>query len=72
MYQYKLLNFDQDWVYAGNINFARYPQIAPGDYEFQVKSSNYDGVWNEIPETFKFSIASPWYFTDLAKMVYVL
>jgi len=71
-YQYKLLNFDQDWVYAGNINFARYPQIAPGDYEFQVKSSNYDGVWNEIPETFKFSIASPWYFTDLAKMVYVL
>ena len=72
MYQYKLLNFDDNWVSAGNNNFARYPQISPGVYEFKVKSSNYDGVWNEIPETFKFSIASPWYLTNLAKIVYSL
>jgi ligand-binding sensor domain-containing protein/signal transduction histidine kinase/DNA-binding response OmpR family regulator len=72
MYQYKLLNFDQDWVFGGNTNFARYPQISPGEYEFQVKSSNYDGVWNEVPERFKFSIASPWYLTNIAKIVYAL
>ncbi|WP_166963966.1 two-component regulator propeller domain-containing protein [Yeosuana marina] len=72
MYQYKLSNYDNDWVHAGNNNFARYTQIPPGDYEFQVKSSNYDGLWNKIPETFKFSIASPWYLTNLAKVVYLL
>jgi len=71
MYQYKLSNHDDDWVYVGNNNFARYPQLPPGDYEFQVKSSNYDGVWNNNPETFKFSIASPWYLTNLAKVVYL-
>ncbi|SFZ93416.1 Signal transduction histidine kinase [Flaviramulus basaltis] len=72
MYQYQLLNYDKDWVQAGNNNFVRYPQIPPGDYEFRVKSSNYDGVWNEIPETFKFSIATPWYLTTLARTIYVL
>ena len=72
MYQYKLSNYDDDWVYSGNNNFARYPQLPPGNYEFQVKSSNYDGVWNHNPETFKFIIASPWYLTSLAKAVYLL
>jgi len=34
---YKLVNFDQDWVTAGNTNFARYRlKLAPGNYEFQV------------------------------------
>lgn len=71
-YQYKLINYDNDWTFAGNTNFVRYPQIPPGKYEFQVKSSNYDGVWNEKPETFKFSIAAPWYLTSFAKIVYTL
>lgn len=69
-YQYKLLNYDKDWVYSGNTNFARYTQLPPGDYEFLVKSSNYDGVWNERPATFNFSIAPPWYLSIWAKMAY--
>ena len=71
-YKYKLVNYDQDWVEAGNNNFARYTQVPPGQYRFEVKSSNYDGVWNETPVTYSFSIASPWYFTAFAKMLYVL
>ncbi len=72
MFQYKLSNFDHDWVFSGNNNFARYPQIPPGEYEFKVKSSNYDGVWNEKPETFRFSISAPWYLRNLAKIMYLL
>ncbi|MEP3210911.1 MAG: two-component regulator propeller domain-containing protein [Maribacter sp.] len=71
-YQYKLANYDTDWVHSGNTNFARYSHLAPGDYEFMVKSSNYDGVWNPETVSFKFSIASPWYLTAFAKTMYVL
>lgn len=71
-YQYKLLNYDKDWVYSGNTNFARYTQLPPGDYQFLVKSSNYDGVWNERPATYSFSIAPPWYLSLWAKIAYSL
>ncbi len=71
-YQYRLVNYDEAWVEAGNTNFARYTQLPPGDYRFQVKSSNYDGVWNDDPVSFTFSIASPWYATPYAKLMYAL
>lgn len=71
-YQYKLVNYDDAWVETGNNNFARYTQLPAGDYEFKVKSSNYDGVWNETPVTYKFSIAPPWYATPYAKFMYIL
>ena len=71
-YQYRLVNHDGDWVYSGNINTVRYAQLPSNDYVFQVKSSNYDGVWNEQPTSFSFTIAQPWYWTIWAKMVYGL
>ncbi len=71
-YQYKLVNHDEDWVYSGNNNSARYAQLPPNDYIFQVKSSNYDGVWNEKSTSFSFTIAQPWYWTILAKIIYGL
>ncbi|WP_297705183.1 two-component regulator propeller domain-containing protein [uncultured Eudoraea sp.] len=69
-YQYKLANYDEDWVYAGNNNFARYSYLPSGDYELLVKSSNYDGIWNETPARFAFKIAFPWYWNPVAKLIY--
>ncbi len=71
-YQYRLVNHDEDWVYSGNINTVRYAQLPPNDYVFQVKSSNYDGVWNEQPTSFSFTIVQPWYWTAWAKIIYGL
>jgi len=71
-YQYKLVNYDEDWVHAGNNNFARYSYLPPGDYELLVKSSNYDGIWNETPARFPFKIAFPWYWNPIAKLIYFL
>ena len=71
-YQYRLLNYDEEWVHAGNNNFARYAQLPPGNYDFQVKSSNYDGIWNETPVNFAFTIATPWYMNHFAKTIYIL
>ncbi|MEX0289604.1 MAG: two-component regulator propeller domain-containing protein [Flavobacteriaceae bacterium] len=71
-YQYRLISYDKDWVHAENNNFARYSFLPPGVYEFQVKSSNYDGVWNEEPVSLRFSILAPWYLTYWAKAIYAV
>lgn len=69
-YKYKLLNNDADWIAAGNSNVAHYTNLPPNDYEFQVISSNYDGVWNTEPATYSFTILKPWYSTNFAKAMY--
>ncbi len=71
-YQYKLANYEEDWIHAGNNNFARYSHLPPGEYKFMVKSSNYDGVWNPDSVVYSFTIAQPWYWNIWAKLIYVL
>ena len=46
-FRYRLQNFDQDWIEAGNQRSAKYPRLPAGDYEFQVRACNNAGVWNE-------------------------
>ncbi|MFD2823806.1 two-component regulator propeller domain-containing protein [Lacinutrix iliipiscaria] len=71
-YKYRLINNDDDWIVSGNNNVAHYTNLPPNDYEFQVISSNYDGVWNHSPATYSFTILKPWYATNYAKTLYVL
>lgn len=47
LYRYCLKGFDNEWVTAGNRQFATYTNLPPGQYTFQVKASNNDGYWNE-------------------------
>ncbi len=47
-YAYKLEGVDKDWVYiSADKRFAGYTLLSPGNYNFLVKGSNSDGVWNE-------------------------
>jgi signal transduction histidine kinase len=46
-FAYMLENFDSDWIDARARRSAFYTDLPPGDYEFRVKASNGDGVWNE-------------------------
>ena len=71
-YKYRLINNDSGWIASGNDNVAHYTNLPPNDYEFQVISSNYDGVWNNTPATYSFTISKPWYATNLAKVIYLL
>lgn len=70
-FQYKLTNIDEDWVASGNKNYARYTNLPAGDYTFLVKSSNYDGVWNDNPKSFSFKILQPWYSSVFAIIAYI-
>ncbi|WP_174201798.1 two-component regulator propeller domain-containing protein [Marinifaba aquimaris] len=69
-YAYRLVGFDQDWVYIGSKHEAVYTNLDPGDYLFQVKGSNNDGVWNEqgisLPVKIKPAWWGTWWFRTLA------
>ncbi len=71
-YQYRLVNYEDKWVHSGNKNYVRYTRLPPGQYRFEVKSSNYDGIWNKTPATLSFTIKEPWYFSTYSKAFYLL
>lgn len=71
-YKYRLINNDEDWISSGNNNEAHYTNLPPNEYSFQVISSNYDGVWNNKPATYSFSILKPWYTSNLAVLFYCI
>ncbi|MCB0445079.1 MAG: response regulator [Gelidibacter sp.] len=71
-YKYQLVNHDDNWIESGNYNSAHYTNLPPNDYTFKVISSNYDGVWNNTPATYNFTINQPWYFSTLALITYLL
>ncbi|MEO1654359.1 MAG: triple tyrosine motif-containing protein, partial [Bacteroidota bacterium] len=59
-YKYRLLNLDSTWVYADSKqNFARYPSLPPGDYTFEVKAVNEDGVESNQAALLQLQIAYP-------------
>lgn len=65
-YKYRLSGNDEDWTLSGNHNEARYTNLGPGKYRFQVLSSSYDGVWGDVPAAYDFEIEQPWHFTNTA------
>lgn len=72
-YAYKLEGLNNYWIYtnASNRN-ANYNDLSPGEYTFKVKSSNSDGVWNEVPTELKFTIKPPFWRSYWAIFSYCL
>jgi len=78
-YKYFLEGLDKDWSPIVKENSVTYPDIQPGEYTFQVKSCNNDGVWNTEPVTYHFVITPPfwqttwfWIVTSLAGLVLII
>ncbi len=71
-YAYKLENFDEDWLSAGNDRRATYTNLDPGDYVFRVRGTNNDGIWNNRPATLRITIRPPWWKTWWAYLIYSL
>ena len=51
------------WTEAGDIRVARYSNLPPGDYHFQVMACNEDGVWNEAGAMLAVSVLPPFWRT---------
>ncbi len=68
LYAYKLEGFDKDWVYSGSRRFITYTNLDPGNYQFRVKGSNNDQVWNEEGTSVGISISPPFWKTGWFKL----
>ncbi|GAA0893672.1 hypothetical protein GCM10009122_33510 [Fulvivirga kasyanovii] len=69
-YAYILEGFDKEWIYTkGNMRFASYTNVPPGEYTFKVKASNHDGIWRMEPATLTVIITPPYWQTWWFKLL---
>jgi signal transduction histidine kinase/ligand-binding sensor domain-containing protein len=72
-FKYKLEGLDTDWVEVGTRRVAYFPNLSPGDYNFQVIAANSDGVWNTTGASVRISVVPPfwrtWWFVSLSLAV---
>ncbi|NNM09470.1 MAG: helix-turn-helix domain-containing protein [Flavobacteriaceae bacterium] len=71
-YRYILENYEDSWTGPTKNNYAHYTNLPPGEYTFNVVSSNYDGVWDSTPASYSFTISKPWFLTNVARISYIL
>lgn len=60
-YQYRLSGYDNNWIQSGTRHFARYANLPPGNYVFEVMAANADGYWNKTPRKLLVSIIPPFW-----------
>lgn len=68
-YMYMLQGYDNDWIRSGTRRYAAYTNLEGGEYVFQVKGSNNDGVWNNDGRSVKIIIKPPYWETWWARSI---
>ena len=61
-YAYMLEGIDNDWNFSADQHYANYSYLPAGEYRFQVKASNSDGVWSS-PISLSITINPFWWNT---------
>ncbi len=70
-YAYILEGFDEEWTNTdGRLRYVTYTNLNPGEYNFRVKGSNNDGIWNETGASLKLIVNPPWWATWWAYALY--
>ena len=70
-YQYRLAGFEEYWNAPTSANAAIYGNLPWGDYIFEVRAMNGDGVWSSTL-AYPFTIRPPWWHTWWAYLCYAL
>ena len=71
-FKYILEGYNTQWSSPSTYNVAHYTNLSSGTYTFKVASSNYDGIWDETPTSYHFTIHPPWYLTFWAFVGYAV
>ncbi len=71
-FRYRLVNYQDDWIEAGNLGRATFTKIPPGKYTFEVNGSNNDGVWSIEPTRLEINILFPFWRSNFAYLLYFL
>lgn len=69
-YSYRLVGLDDGWNEVGKEKTAYYTNLDPGDYIFQVRASNNDGVWSDKITSISVHIQPPFWRTIYAYVFY--
>ncbi len=70
LYMYKLEGVDTEWVNAEIRTSALYHTLEPGQYTFNVKGSNHDGIWNTAGTSLKVIVTSSFWKTWFYYILY--
>lgn len=72
-YRYRLLGWKEVFTEVGaSERVARYTNLKPGAYSFEVYSANDNGVWDTKGDRFSFTILAPWYATWWAIILFLM
>ncbi len=72
-YAYRMKGVDQDWVVVpSSRRFANYTNLTGGEYTFQVKASNSDGVWSDKVAEMKIVIHPPFWKTSWFRLLLIV
>jgi signal transduction histidine kinase/ligand-binding sensor domain-containing protein/DNA-binding response OmpR family regulator len=71
-YAYRLVGLEEDWNYVRREKTAYYTNLDPGDYVFEVRASNNEGLWNSKITAIAVHIEPPFWRTSYAYVFYVL
>lgn len=71
-YAYVMQGLDDQWIESGDRHYARYANLPAGNYSFQMKAANGDGVWMEEPKTLQIVIVPPYWQRAWFKVEMVL
>jgi len=70
--EYKLEGFDEKWTLASTNPKAVYTNLNPGNYQFKVRASNNDGIWNDKGRVIRISVQAAFWETWFFKLSLVL
>lgn len=70
-YSYLLEGIDRQWINTKE-NRVTYAKLPPGEYIFQVKGSNNDGIWNNAGDRMVVRILPPWWKSGWSMILYSL
>jgi signal transduction histidine kinase/DNA-binding response OmpR family regulator/ligand-binding sensor domain-containing protein len=72
-YKYRLRGFETDWIVTSALNrSAKYTNMPPGHYFFEVLASNSDGVWTDKAASIEIIVTKPWWLTIYAIFAYLV
>lgn len=71
-YAVRLCGYDDEWHNVGNRRSAYYTNLKPGEYTFEVKAANNDGIWNEEARSVKIIVHPPMWATWYAYLLYAV
>ena len=72
-YLYRLSGLNDNWIsadYRGRT--INYTNLQPGHYTFEVKASNYEGIWNPTPLKINIKIKQVIWKSKLAILLYIV